>query len=205
VSAHTSPEDVAAYGAASRLATLVSIPLVIANQVLAPLIGDLHARGQPARLERLVRGVAAAAALPAVVAATAFVALGGPLLELAYGSFYGRGWPFLALLGLGQVAGVLTGSCGLALVLTDHERSFMTIMAAGAVVVLIATPLAARTHGAVAVAAVMCAVLVAQQLCVLVVARRLTGLWTHISVRHLMSGVNLLRAQLRARNQTTNS
>jgi len=195
VSAFSSADDVAAYGAASRLVILIGLPLTVANQVVAPLIGDLHSRGDARGLGELVRGVAGAVAVPATLLGGAFILFGAPLLSLVYGAFFARAWPILALLSVAQLSMVLTGSCGLALVMTGHQRTYMGIMVAAAVALLTAGPVAARSHGGVGLAAVACLVLVVQQLVTLLFAKRLTGHWTYASLLHLRRGAAALLAR----------
>lgn len=199
VSAFSPPGDVATYAAASRLVGLVGLPLLVANQVVAPLIGDLHARGETARLERLLRGVAGAVALPAASLAAVYVLLGHQVLGWVYGTFYVRAWPILAVLTARQLVTVLTGSCGYALIMTGRQRAFMRLMVASAAVMLAIAPAAAKSYGAFGVASTVCIVLVAQQVAMLLLARRLTGCWTHVGLRHLTLGITTLLSRSRNR------
>jgi O-antigen/teichoic acid export membrane protein len=60
-------EEVAIYGAASRVALIAGTPLVVANAALAPISAELHSQGQRQRLERLVQAAATLSTLPSLL------------------------------------------------------------------------------------------------------------------------------------------
>ena len=121
------PEEVAIYGAASRVALIAGTPLVVANAALAPMIAELHSQGQHPRLERLVQAAATLSALPSLLVVVLYVVLGGPLLGWVFTADYVHGFPVLILLGIGQWLHVCLGSCGIALTMTGNQRDVMRI------------------------------------------------------------------------------
>jgi O-antigen/teichoic acid export membrane protein len=118
-------EEVAIYGAASRIAMIVGMPLNVANAALAPMIAELFSRSRTAQLERAVRAAATLSALPSLLLLGIYVWQGDALLGLVFTDAYARGYPILILLALGQWLHVLLGSCGISLTMTGNQRDVM--------------------------------------------------------------------------------
>jgi hypothetical protein len=57
-------EEVAVYGAASRLVTFVAMPLLIVNLVLPPNVAEMYAQARTGRLERTLRTFSTLAGVP---------------------------------------------------------------------------------------------------------------------------------------------
>lgn len=119
--------DVALYGAASRLTLLLTMPLLVLNSALIPLISEQHTLGQYSRLQNLLRDSAALATLPAIGALALFVVVGPLLLELFFGANYRAAHLILMILGAGQCINVLCGSAGYTLMMTGHQRDMLWI------------------------------------------------------------------------------
>ncbi len=186
--------EVAAYGVAARTATLVGMPLLVIYGVLPPLIAGMYARGDLARLERLLRTAAMAAAAPAVLLTALFAVVGGPILALVYGEHYRTGALTLAVLSAGQAVSVLTGVCGQVLAMTGHQAVLWKITAGtvlGTVALLVLT---VPAWGAPAAALVAASGLAVQNLGMAMAARRLTGLSTLASP---MAAARSVRESLR--------
>lgn len=197
VGAHLPEREVATYAAAARMVTLVGVSLMIANQVLPPVIGELFARGDRRLLERVLRGTAAAVAPPALVVLAVFVLAGPFVMRLGFGSFYEKGAPVLVLLSLGQLAAVFTGSSVSVLLMTGHQRAAMGISGIAALAATIASLVAAPRWGATGVAFATSTVVVAQQLATLVAARRLAGVWTHAGFGEIRLALDEMRRRRR--------
>jgi len=175
--------DVALYGAAARISLLLSVPLFLVEFVVAPVIGSLNARGELGALQLVLRRSATLALLPTALGAIA-VAVGGRwILEGLYGSYYGKAWAVLAVLAVGDLVFVLTGSCGLALWMTGHHRLTAKIATTFAVTTLGAAVATAHAFGMLGLAVTMVIGIVAQNTVLLVLARRRLGIWTHAYVR----------------------
>jgi O-antigen/teichoic acid export membrane protein len=182
LAAYRSPAEVAVYGAAARFVILVTMPLMIVNSVLPPVIAELYARGERDRLERTVRPVATLAGIPALVTLTTFVVAGGPILGLVYGGFYSGGAAVLALLSLGKLTTVWTGSCGLTLQMTGHQGLMMYISLSTGLLFVLGSLLVVRDYGAVGLAGMGAATLILQNLLMLLFAKKKAGIWTHVEL-----------------------
>lgn len=180
-----SHEEVAAYAAAAKLVTIVALPLWVLNAVVLPVIAQYNAQGRMQELECILRTGATWAGLFALTVFAVYAIAGGEILNAFFGPFYAAGWTPLLLLASGQLANVLTGSCGPLLAMAGHHRVIMWITVSFGSLTVAAAVLAAPVYGATAVAAIWALSLIIQNLVTLVVARRLTGIWTHVLVSPL--------------------
>lgn len=181
IAAFRSPEEVALYGAASRFMVLVTMPLMIVNAVLPPVIAELHARGERARLEATVRPIATLTSVPALLTLAVFAVAGGPILGLLYGGFYAGGGLVLAVLSLGKLAAVLAGSCGLTLQMTGHQTHMMWISILSGAFFVAGAVWAVQAFGTLGVAGMAAVSIALQNLVVVLVVRAKLGIWTHAS------------------------
>lgn len=171
--------DVALFGAARRLATLVPAPLLIANAALAPLIAEAWAKGGRARTENIARIGATAATLAAAAPALLALLLPGALLAVLFGDYYAAGAPVLVLLVAGQLLNVAAGPNLLTLIMRGRERAALVGVAVPAAALLGFGPLLAASWGILGVAAGSAAALVLQNLLVATMLRLRLGLRTH--------------------------
>jgi O-antigen/teichoic acid export membrane protein len=182
IGAYRPDSEVGLYFGALRMVTLVSMPLILINLVVPPFITELYVRGERARLERVLRSAATLAGLPAFAVLLSFVFFGGTIMGLALGAPFRDGAPILALLSVGFLVNVLTGSCGVTLVMTGFQNTLMRITVASAVFSIVASLLVVRQHGTVGVALVACTAAVLQNVGNWLAARYHTGMWTHVTI-----------------------
>lgn len=174
------PQDqVALYGAASRLAQLVSLPLVILNAVIPPLIAEMYANKRRGELQRILQAAATLASIPAAGAFVLLAVGGREILEIVFGIFYSQGYWILIILSCGHIFNVLAGSCGQALMMTGHHNAIMAISLLVGLSGMVGALLVVRPFGATGVATVSALVFVIQNVTMLVVVRRRAGLSTH--------------------------
>jgi O-antigen/teichoic acid export membrane protein len=182
VGAFRPQEEVAVYGAATRLVALIVMPLLITNLVLPPIIAEMYARGETNRLERMVRTFSTICGIPSLLLLAAFMLLGGPILGLVYGSYYQSGAAVLVPLGIGKLVAVWAGSCGTVLQFTGHQRSMLWINLLTSPLFIVGALLVVRDYGPVGVASMTAVTAVFQNVAMVLVAKRKTGIWTHISL-----------------------
>ena len=184
-----SVDDVAIYGSAARLVIVVSISLMILNSVLSPVIADLYYRNENEKLEYTVRTGTTFAAVPAVLATLLFCYFGSELLGIIYGPFYSEGYPILVILGLGQLFNVVSGPCGMALLMTGHQRIMMMISISTSILAIVASVYAAIHVGMISVAVVFAVALAAQNGLMIYFARKYTGISTFLNFRFALPSV----------------
>jgi O-antigen/teichoic acid export membrane protein len=183
VASFRSAQEVAVYGGAFRLISVVAVPLVVLNAVVQPMMAAMHARGEKTQLERVLRGGTTLVSIPSLLMLLLFLAAGSSVLGAVYGPFYRQGATILVLLGSGQLISVLTGPCGMALVMTGHHRVMMSVTLAAAALSVAGALLLVRPFGPVGVAVATTAGYFVQSLLLLFEARRRLGIWTHASVQ----------------------
>lgn len=114
-------EEAGVYAAVLRLAGIVSVGLTAANVAFAPVISELHARGNYSELRHTARSVAIAVAAFAIPVCVGLAALADPLLGL-FGEPFRSGATALRILVVGHLVNVLSGPVGFLLTMTGHER-----------------------------------------------------------------------------------
>jgi O-antigen/teichoic acid export membrane protein len=178
-----SVDDVAIYGSAARLVVVVSISLMIVNSVVSPVVADLFYRDKHGRLEDIIRTGATLAAVPSLLAVLLFSFFGGQLLGILYGPFYSSGYVILFVLSLGQLFNVVSGPCGMVLLMTGHQRIMMAISISTSTMAIVASVFAAIHTGAIGVAAVFSAAIVVQNMLMIYFVRRRVGISTFMNFR----------------------
>jgi O-antigen/teichoic acid export membrane protein len=173
-------DQVALYGAAAKLMFLVSLPFSIVSQVVPPIIAQLHTQERRSELEHALRSTATLAGIPAAAVLIVFMAAGGWILALVYGSdFYRDAATVLTILGAARLFAVYTGSCGVALTMTGHQTVMMRITLVSATLAIVLELALVQPFGIVGVAVATCIAQVAQNLFQLVSTKRHIGIWTH--------------------------
>ena len=98
---------------------------------------------------------------------------------MTFGSYYQQGAVVLAVLSVGQLANVWSGSCGLTLVMSGHQKTMMNLTLACGLFNAIAALLLVRRYGALGAAAAAATTMVLQNILMLVFVKRKAGVWTH--------------------------
>lgn len=189
IGAFREEQDVAIYGAAARLVLLVNVSIMIANQVLPPIISELHVQGKKEQLERVLQGTATLTAIPAMIVLLALVGFGGPILALVFSGFYRAGASILLLLALARVVAVLVGSCEYVLMMTGHQRTMMAISMLTGTITVVGALAVVDAMGPLGVALVAAGAIIIQQLLMLFFAHKLAGVWTYASPSLLLRSV----------------
>ena len=179
--AFQSAEQVSLYGAAAKLVVLVATPMIIFSGVMPPLVAELYAQGRTRRLERTLRVGATIVGVPALAVLMVFVVAAPWVLEVVYGPFYRQAAPLLLVMSLARVIAVWTGSCGIALMMTGHQRDMMHTTLLSAVISIVGGLLLAGPYGAMGVAVATSVAQVVQNVSQLLLAHRRLGIWTHVS------------------------
>jgi O-antigen/teichoic acid export membrane protein len=114
-------EEAGIFGAATRVAMLVTFFLTAVNTVIAPKFAELYSKGEIDVLGRLARR---SALLITAAASPLFVLLifAGDWVMGLFGPDFVRGGTALAILAVGQAINTMTGSVTYLLMMTGHER-----------------------------------------------------------------------------------
>jgi O-antigen/teichoic acid export membrane protein len=195
---YRSQDEVGIYGAAVRLVTLVLMPMLMMNAVLAPAISEQFSSANLRRLERLLRGSAALVGLPALLALGVIGLAASPLLGWIYGDAYRSGAIALAWVSAGQVVNVLCGSAAVVLMMTGHQRAAMTISVATGAGLIVGGVLVVDYLGMNGVAAVTGFMTAAHGLACAFWVRRVIGIRTYCDWLGVVDAATQLRLALRS-------
>lgn len=176
-------QDVALYGAASRLIIFVATPFIIFSGVIPPIISELHAQGRKLELEQVARTGATLAGAPAFVVLMIFLLFGSSVMGHVWGrAFYRQGASVLAILSTARMFAIWTGPCGVALMMTGHQRAIMYLTLFCGAASVGAGILAAPHFGPMGVAVATGGAQVLQNSLQLLLAKRRLDVWTHIQL-----------------------
>lgn len=134
-----SQEEVAIYGATTRLVMLISLPLAIVNAVVPPIMARFYVRGQIPELERILRSVATVTGLPILFLGLLALPFAEWILVTIFGARFAAGEIAFQLLCLAQIINVMMGSSGILLVQASKERLLMRITLVTGVVTVLST------------------------------------------------------------------
>lgn len=181
--ANLNADDVAIYGAAWRLMNILAMPLLLMNMTVNPVIAELHATGGKKSLQSALRGTATVAAVPAFVVLLLYIGFSANVLEVVYGAPYRSGAPVLVILSVGMLANVWTGSCSQVLAMTGHQHHLMMITVGTGIFSVIISLYAVQFWGLFGIATAVSVGLIIQNCIGWLTVYRLTGLWTHGTLR----------------------
>jgi O-antigen/teichoic acid export membrane protein len=172
-------DQVALYGAALQIASLISFPLLVLNSVIPPYIAESHELGHHSVLQDSLRRATGFAAYASIAGFLICVAVSGWLLELIYGEFYREAAGLLIVIAAGRLANVLAGPCGMVLMMTGFHRLMMWVNILSGVIAVLSMVFVVRSYGVFGVAVVAAFMMIAQNIAMLWLARSRTGIWTH--------------------------
>ncbi len=130
-------QAVGLYDSARRIADCIGFILVTVNAAMAPSIARLHAQKNHAQLQRMVTWSARGIMLVALPLTLIVIIFGKELLGLLSKDVQPAA-PVLVVLCLGQLINTATGSVGMLLTTTGHERDAVVGIGVGAAVTICA-------------------------------------------------------------------
>ncbi len=173
-------EEVALYGAATRLASIITLIASIPYGVLPPVIAVCHAEDRTQDLERACRSSATLTFAAAFPVALVLVIFSESILGLFFGEFYRSASFAMAFLIGGHVLNAATGVRGYALIITGHERTQFLLTLAGGGVTALLCAFAANMGSIGLVAAAAMAGMIFQCLLELVYVGKILGVRTYM-------------------------
>jgi len=121
--------EVGIYRVAVQTAAFVALGLHAVNMVAAPQFARLHALGEAQALQRLVTTTARIILVLTVLAAAALIAVGEPVIRLAFGMDYTAAIDIIVILAIGQLFNAGFGSVVFLLNMTGRERLVVRALA----------------------------------------------------------------------------
>lgn len=134
VAAYISNESAAVYAAASRLVFVLTVPLMVANAVIKPVVSEHWIKGEKIELEKLLRKVANITLLMSLIPSIILIVWGDWVLGMLFGDFYSKGSPILLVLILGQFIVLISGPCSVLIVMANRQKVLLKCALFGTIV-----------------------------------------------------------------------
>lgn len=175
-------EEVAVYAASTRTVKLILLTSIVAYEVVAPVIVELHTENQIEKLENMLRIAATLAAIPAAVVLLVFIFSAETVLGFLYGDYYIEGADILVVLSIAQFINLWTGLCGYTMSMMGYQKIKMYIFSSVTFIALVSCVIFANEYGGIAVAYIIGLAWILQNLLVLFFTKYLAGIWTHVDI-----------------------
>lgn len=185
---HSSAEEIAIYGSAKKLVFLGAVPLLLVNHAVQPFIVDFYSKRDSRQLTTLVRGTATFAGIPSFFVLLLMFSFPEFILGTLFGEGYSLAATPLRVLCVGAAGFVLTGSCGLVLVMTGHERTAMWSSVAIGLAYLIAAPLLILRYGIYGAAISAAGLQICSNLSAMLLVFYHERIWTGITFSRTIAG-----------------
>ncbi|MBD0379767.1 oligosaccharide flippase family protein [Paenibacillus sedimenti] len=195
-------DEVAVYGAATRLIALIALCEIVSNSVLPSLIVTMNTKETLPQLQKLGRIVTTISLLPAAAILFIFMLLGPWILGTIFGSFYQQGYWVLILLSMGRVINVCGGANGLLMTLAGYQKTLMYITLITSIITVIASILTVSSLGAHGLAAVMLVGLGLQNVFMWIWVKKKMGIVIHPDFPLLIDEARTYLDKKRAQNVT---
>ena len=127
--------DVGIYAVAWSMVAYLPIVLSSVNQIFAPTISDLHARGQRELLGRMFQTLTKWTLGLTVPLAAVMIIFAAPLMRI-FGPDFELGAPILVIGAVGQLVNCGVGSSGIMLLMSGNQRSLIWVQGASAVIMV---------------------------------------------------------------------
>ncbi len=128
--------EVGIYAVAAALIAYEPIILQSVNQIFAPVIADIHTRGEHALLGRLFQTLTKWMLGLTLPLAMVLIAYARPIMRI-FGHDFEAGWPILVIGTCGQLVNCGVGSVGCILVMSGNQRRLIRVQAVMAVVMVV--------------------------------------------------------------------
>jgi O-antigen/teichoic acid export membrane protein len=198
-------QQVALYGAAARIVTILGTPLLIAVAITSPMIAQLNRRGDKESLQKLVQVVPSIISLPSIIVIVIILVAGENLLELIYGdAFYKGAYPVLVTLTIGQILCLLCGVSIQALLMMHQQKTVLVITSICTLLAVSASLAVVDQWGIEGVAVAFASGIALQAILCMVMCRIKLGLnvyFTPFAVLQLKTVLSAMKARGRGRER----
>lgn len=127
--------DVGIYAVAAVLIAYEPIILMSVNQIFAPVIADIHTRGEHVLLGRLFQTLTKWMLALTFPLATVMITFARPIMRI-FGHDFEAGWPILVIGTCGQLVNCGVGSVGCLLFMSGNQRRLMRVQMVMAMVMV---------------------------------------------------------------------
>ncbi|MGB2605119.1 MAG: lipopolysaccharide biosynthesis protein, partial [Candidatus Sulfotelmatobacter sp.] len=128
--------DVGIYAVAAALVAYEPIIMQSVNQIFAPVIADIHTRGDLALLGRLFQTLTKWMLGLTLPLAMVMIAYARPIMHI-FGRDFEAGWPLLVIGTCGQLVNCAVGPVGYLLLMSGNQRRLIRVQAVMAVLMIV--------------------------------------------------------------------
>jgi O-antigen/teichoic acid export membrane protein len=173
--------NVAFFGVATRTTLFVSMPLLIANNVIMPLVAALYKSGHKEKLRTLLSVSVTVTSVASTIMAIVFFGFGEAILGILYGDEYVQGYTPLVILTFGALLNVYAGSATVLLAMSGNEQWVLKSVAISAFVSVATGFILVQSMDATGAALASSLGLILYNLLISLKARSITGISSFIS------------------------
>ncbi len=146
-----STDEAGAYAVASRITQLIFLGQWAVNAIVAPMIAEHHHRKESAKVQEVATYAARLAFGITVPLAAAVILFGRPILAL-FSREFTVAWEALAILGVGMILNVLSGSVGLLMTMTGHQKEASRVLGGAALLNIVLNVVLIPVYGMIGAA-----------------------------------------------------
>jgi O-antigen/teichoic acid export membrane protein len=184
---YSGARQVGVYSIAAALVAYVPLFLGSVNQIFAPTIADLYARGEHVLLARLFQSLTKWVIGLTIPGALVAIVFAHPLMSI-FGRDFESGWPILIIGTAGQLINCAVGSVGYLLLMSGNEKELIKAQSVMALVMVICCVILVPLSGMEGAAIAAALVNVGINLWNLVNVKRTLGIWPYNqSYLHLLA------------------
>ncbi|MCU7862093.1 MAG: oligosaccharide flippase family protein [Candidatus Thiodiazotropha sp. (ex Lucinoma kastoroae)] len=170
-------DTLALYGSAIRLVSFLSIPLLMINAVIPPLIVEAHENNDKEELACGMKVLSALSFFPGLIICIAFFLYGETILRVVFGSHYMDANSVLFILTIGYIFKLFAGSSQQLLMMTGYGRSTMTVSIVSGFILVVGSYLVVEKYGMEGIATVSAITMIIHSMSNLILARVKEGIW----------------------------
>lgn len=167
--------EVGVYSVAGALVVYIPLALSSMNQIFAPIISDLHTRGEHAMLGRLFQSLTKWVVGLTLPLALVIMIFARPLMHI-FGRDFEAGWPILIIGAIGQLVNCGVGSVGYLLLMSGNEKRLLKVEIIMVTVMVICSAALIPVWGIIGAAAAAAITNVGMNVLNLMVVRRALGI-----------------------------
>jgi O-antigen/teichoic acid export membrane protein len=168
-------DEAGAYAVASRITQLIFLGQWAVNAIVAPMIAEHHHRKESDKVQAVATYAARLAFGITVPLAAAVILFGRPILAL-FSTEFTVAWEALAILGAGMILNVLSGSVGLLMTMTGHQKEASRVLGTAALLNIVLNVVLIPMYGMIGAAFATAFTTVLWNIALVVLVRKRLGI-----------------------------
>ena len=167
--------EVGLYSAALKIDNIVLFGLSAVNFVEAPMFSKLYGKGDMKGLQKTVRSSAWLIFIFTVLISIPVVVFGYPILGLFGEKFKAAFWPLIFIL-IGNAINALSGSVGLLMSMTNHQKEAFYITAISAIICVVLNYFLIQSYGIIGASIAIAIAVIIRNVTMVIYVKKLLGI-----------------------------